>query len=486
MSKLKVLPLVVGLSVASQAANAADLMSVAQDALLNNASLLGDKATLNASKANVDVNRGALLPQVTGTASVTRYHTSNSERSGTSYRATNEVAAATLAGIKTSGGSSGKNYNENSVQVQATQSLFDATNWYNLKYAQRQAAQQALNYANNRQTLLYSVANAYFTVLRDKEVLDTDRAAEAATKRQLDQVRQQFEVGTVAATDVREAEASYDTDRAARISQESVLTVAFESLEQLTGKQYPSIDKLSEDLPIKPPEPSNRQAWLEMGNSRNLALQAARKGIDASRAEVAIAEAGHLPTVEAVVSWDRTNSNRTRGFSNGYSAGLQASVPIYSGGSTSAQVRANTYSLESSQYSAEDELRSVVQNINSYFAQSTNNVYTVNAQKRAVESSLSSLKATREGYAAGTRTILDVLNSQNSYYSALQSYASSRYDYVLNMLKLRQYAGVLDVGTLQSLNNWLVKDNNPVRLDGKGETTENVGNANINLNGLGQ
>lgn len=483
MLKFRVLPLVLGVSLVPQVASAADLISIAQDALTNNASLLGDQAGVNATREGEGVARGALLPQVNATASVSRNHTSNSEQTGGN---TSQILQELGVSGASSSGSEDKTHNESSVTIQATQSLFNATNWYSLAAAKRQTAQQILNFSNNRQTLLFDVANAYFTVLRAKELLDTDRAAEAAYKRQLEQVREQFDVGVVAATDLREAEASYDSARATRISQESTLTVDFDALTALTGKQYPSIDKLSEDMPIESPKPANREAWVEMGNSQNLALKTARAGIDSARANVAIARAGHLPTLDAVASWSYGGTSRYRGFNKENQIGLQASIPIYSGGSTSAQVNQNTYQLEQAQFQAEEQLRRTVQNISSFFAQSNNNVLSVEAQKRAVISNRASLKATQDGYEAGTRTILDVLNSQNSYYSSLQAYSSARYDYVLNMLQLRQNAGILDVGSLQSLNSWLVKDNSPVRLDGKGDSlVPAIGDASIDVNKLG-
>ncbi len=470
MSTLRVLPLVLGISMASQVAQAADLLTIAQDALLNNASLAADRAGVNATQEGEAIARGSLLPQVTANGNITRYHVSNSESS----RASSGLA---------SGGDS--TYNSSAIELQATQSLFDATNWYTLQAAKRQSAQESLNFSNNRQVMLYNVASAYFEVLRAKELLDTYRAAEAAYQRQLDQTREQFDVGVIASTDVREAEASYDSARAQRISQESILRVNFEALEQLTGKQYPSIDRLSDELPIQPPEPTSRQAWVEMASTQNLALRAARAGIDLARENVKVARAGHLPTLSAVANYQYGDSNRSNyiGYDESNSIGLQATLPIYTGGSTSAQVRQNTYSLEQAQFTAEEQLRTAVQQVSSFFAQANNDVLTVEARQRAIVSNRAALQATQDGYDAGTRTILDVLTAQQNYYTALSDYASARYDYVLNMLSLRQQAGVLDVDTLDVLNRWLVVDDNPIRIDAQGE--QPIGDAQIDLSQMG-
>ena len=62
------------------------------------------------------------------------------------------------------------------------------------------------------------------------------------------------------------------------------------------------------------------------------------------------------------------------------------------------------------------------------------------------------LEATQAGFEVGTRTIVDVLNFQRSYYQALRDYARSRYDYLLNHLRLRQQAGTLEDQHIDRLN----------------------------------
>ena len=79
----------------------------------------------------------------------------------------------------------------------------------------------------------------------------------------------------------------------------------------------------------------------------------------------------------------------------------------------------------------------------------------VNALKQAVASSQTALQATQAGYEVGTRTIVEVLNSQFSLYVAITNYYQSRYDYILNALSLKQAAGTLQVQDLEKIDAWL-------------------------------
>jgi outer membrane protein len=70
-------------------------------------------------------------------------------------------------------------------------------------------------------------------------------------------------------------------------------------------------------------------------------------------------------------------------------------------------------------------------------------------------SSQTALEATQAGFDVGTRTIVDVLNSQFALYSALKNYDRSRNAYIGNVLRLKQAAGTLQVQDLEDIDKWL-------------------------------
>ena len=80
-----------------------------------------------------------------------------------------------------------------------------------------------------------------------------------------------------------------------------------------------------------------------------------------------------------------------------------------------------------------------------------------NALRQALESSQTALQATEAGYEVGTRTAVDVLDARRNLVQAQTNYSRSRYDYVLNVLRLRLAAGTLDRQTLTDVNGWLVE-----------------------------
>lgn len=452
-ASLKLLPLLIASLLSSQA-RAADLMAITRDALQNNAELASSRSFFQSVQKASDVQRGDLLPQINGTASVGHNRTYSSSEVSDEF---GDIGGGGGPGGGISSGIEEDSYNATSVGIEATQALFDATNWYELQRAQEEIDQEALTLESDRQQLLYSVAEAYFEILRARDILAARVAQEKAIGRQLEQAREQFDVGLIAITDVYAAQASFDIARAQRIAAESDLQISFEALERLTGKRYESIDGLADELPIESPQPSSRDAWVSLAMENNPVLLAAQEGVEIADITVDVAQSGHLPTLDAYAnySYSNTDIDYVQGHDSGSEIGLRATLPIFSGGSTSAQVAQNTYLLESAQYDFEAQRRLTTQQVRSLFTQVSNDVQSVEAQSQAVVSSRSALEATRSGYEVGTRNIVDVLEAEQSLYDALAAYAEARYDYVIDLLALRREAGILDTGSIRAINEWL-------------------------------
>ena len=80
----------------------------------------------------------------------------------------------------------------------------------------------------------------------------------------------------------------------------------------------------------------------------------------------------------------------------------------------------------------------------------------VAAQKQSIVSSQSALDATQAGYEVGTRNIVDVLNARNNLFGAQRDYANSRYDYIINSLRLKEVAGTLSPEDIATLEGFLL------------------------------
>ena len=84
------------------------------------------------------------------------------------------------------------------------------------------------------------------------------------------------------------------------------------------------------------------------------------------------------------------------------------------------------------------------------------------ARAEAIKSAEAALEATQTGYEVGTRNIVEVLLAQRRLFASQFDYAVSRYDYVINLLRLKEAAGALDERDVAELNTFMDAAN-PVR-----------------------
>lgn len=425
------------------------LVNVYQEAVGNNADLAAARADYDARKEGVPQARAGLLPNLSATAenSAVRLKTEEpsrvANRSGTIYRAS------------------------------LSQPLFRIDRWYQLQAAEAVNEQAALELSATEQNLILQTAETYFAVLRAQDALAATRAEEAAFRRQFDQADERFKVGLTDKTDVLQAQAGYDTARAARIVAQRQVDDAFQALVTLTNREYNSIEGIVHTLPVLLPTPNDAKAWVDTASQQNLNLLATNHAVDAAEETLRQRKAGHAPTLDAVAQYQKgdndlqemTNPNFTGVDYHGDVArrtiGLQLNIPIYSGGLTSSQVREAYARLTQSEQRREGLRRQVVENTRNYHRAVNTDVEQVQARKQSIISNQSALEATEIGYQVGTRNIVDVLDAQRQLYSSVRDYNNSRYDYILDNLRLKQAAGTLSPEDLQDLSRYLKADYNP-------------------------
>ena len=409
---------------------AADLNEIYQLSLTNDAELAVAKAKRDAGDYQVDLARAALLPQISLGAT----------------QATSE--------IETNAGTA--DFDTFSYNATISQTLFNLNSWYNFQAASAGGDASNLEYVLSEQQLILRSAEAYFNVLRAKENLDTARAEETAVKRQLEQTQQRFEVGLIAITEVHEAEASYDLSYANLIGREAALDINYEVLEQITGQRFENLAQLKADVEFSAPKKAANE-WVEAGLSKYAGIQLAHEGVNAAEYTRKAGWSNYAPQINA--QWSYTDGDRE---SNGVitdstntTLAFSATIPLFAGGSNYA--RAKQAAARSTEASANLDLqqRTVKNNIRSLYRQVQTDVLTVRARQRATISSQSALEATETGYQVGTRNIVEVLNAQRNLFSAQRDYANARYDYIIDLLNLKFFAGSLGEADIQALNAWL-------------------------------
>lgn len=432
------------ISALSLHAQAQTLSGVYQDALENDYQLKIAQSELNAVIEDENAAWAGVKPTLTAGGSIT-----NNMPDGTTFSS----AAGRMVDVTES-------YTSTELALTLKQPLLNVGNLAQIGVAQATTEKARYEYQTAEMDLMVRVTEAFFGVLRAQDSLNSAQAQEKAIRRQLEQAKQQYQVGLIPITGVNEAQAAYDGARAARIGAEGALLISQESLQLLTGKNYDQLNTLAEDFPVAAPQPATVQYWIDLALANNPDVKAAQKQRDVADTAVKASKSAYLPYVDAVAQLayqDKDDASKTD--ITNVSVGLELGWQIYAGGSTSAQVRKAGHLLNQSEQGLELQRRSVALNARNYYIQVTTSVQQVEARRQALVSSESALRATRSGYEVGTRNIVDVLQAEQAYYAAETAYLETRYNYLVNLIKLKQAAGTLKKADIAALDQWLQQKN---------------------------
>lgn len=415
---------------------AADLSSIYDMAASNDPQIAAARATREADSYNVMIARGALLPQ----AQISYTHTNI------------ELNIEQIPGAVT-------DYELGELEVSAAMSIFNLNKWYTYQAARSGNDNGLFELQMAEQQLLLRTAEAYFNILRAEDNLSTANAELKAVQRSLEQTKQRYDVGLTAITDVHQAQAAYDLSYASLLGQRAARQIQFEALEQLTGQTISEVAQLKEVIAMGDPEPANSDDWVTSGMDKFPGLRMADAQREAVRLQRNATRSQHLPTVELFAAYsdgdqatlitDEPASLATTSY------GLKVSVPLLAGGSLYAQTKQAAMNYAAADFQMELQRRNLKQNIRTLYLQVRNDVLNINARSQSIRSARSALDATQTGYKVGTRNIVEVLDAQQNLYRAERDYANARYDYIINLLTLKYYAGTLNEGDIEMLNGWL-------------------------------
>ncbi|MCW9047806.1 MAG: TolC family outer membrane protein [Gammaproteobacteria bacterium] len=348
-------------------------------------------------------------------------------------------------------------FDSDGYSLSLSQTLYNHSVYKKLQQTDMSIAAALATVEAARQDLIIRLATAYFNALGAQDNLKFATAEKEAISKQLEQSKKRFEVGLIAITDVKESQASYDTSVAQEIDAINILSAQFESLAVILGTHTTSIATMIEDIPLLIPEPADITKWTDKALENNLQLKAAQYNYQASQKLVAADQSEHYPYLDLVAQHDYSSSDGGRFASDSTDTAItvQLTIPIYSGGLTSAKHDQSVALKEQSRSLKEKAKRQTLQQTRDAYLGVTSTIAQVKALEQALLSNQAAHEATQAGFEVGTRTAIDVLSTLREVYGAERDYARARYNYVINTLRLKQAAGILNTSDGQSIDSFL-------------------------------
>lgn len=343
--------------------------------------------------------------------------------------------------------------------VTINQPIFKLSSWRGYEQAKAKVRQASSLFGAAQQDLALRTATAYLNVLAASDNLTFTRAERDAIKRQLDLVQQRYASGLVAIASLHDAKARHAMKEADVIAAENELEDMQQALRSLTGKRVAGLRPVRDEIALEIPEPADIDKWVESAMNQNVSLEARRQAVEVAQQEAEKQRSAHVPVVDLVATNNRKNTHGSL-FGGGSDVEttdvmVRLSVPIYSGGLTSALTGEAVKRHQSALEDLDRDGRQVERQTRAAYMGVLGGVARIKALVQSVVSQESARRLKAEGFKSGLETILAVLDAERDLYAAKRDSAKARYEFLLNKLRLKQAVGSLNEGDLASINGQL-------------------------------
>jgi outer membrane protein len=405
--------------------NAVSLYQALNETYKNNTQLNAERENINAAKEDINISKADYMPSLSLSGSK-------------SFENTNELT--TQSGTDTSI----DDVNPLSSSIKLEQKLFDQgrdfthqKNIVGLELAKARLVKK-------EQDILYSAIDAFTGLILAREKLNINRRNLNLLIRQVETDKVRLDRGQITITDLSQSESSLAGAQAQFTQSKSDLLISKLNYENIIGNiDDPSKLKKSSNSIVKIPE--NLSKAVSLSKENNPDIKIAELELIQSEKDIEISKSDLSPT--ASLSLERSyNYDLSTTYDEREKDVLKATVnwPFYSGGKKRSKVKKDSNLNYRKRLLLEDTIKTNETNVASAWSSleaSKGFLNSVRAQVRAANIAFEGISAE---YERGSRTTLDVIQSNSLLLSAQISLANSERNYLLSQYSLLKAAGLLN------------------------------------------
>ena len=419
-----------------------DLKQVYQAALEQDATIRASRATADSGRERLPQARAGLLPQISASAG----------RNNNNL----DTTAPNILGTPVT---TNEKYLSDNKTLQLRQPLVNMQRWLQFQQAKSVVEEVEANLDRDLQNLVVRVAGVYFEALMADEQLDLVLAQKKTYTALVDAAKKGLAAGSGTRTDIDDAQSRLDMAAAQELEARQNQDLARRQLQLLVNQPVNQIAKLNvAALQLSAPMPANLDDWTRKAEQASPEIRAMQARLDAARREVSKAQAGHLPTVDAVAQWSNSGSENITRVNSRFenkTIGLQLNIPLYSGGYVNSTIRQAVAEQTRAEESLEALRRDLGVRVHKEYRGVSEGVLRVRALEQAARSAEQMMKSTQMSLTAGSRTQLDVLNAQQQFTLALRDLAQARLVYLLSKVRLASLVGDDAMVSIEQVNGSL-------------------------------
>lgn len=343
------------------------------------------------------------------------------------------------------------------LSVTLNQSVYQHELWARIDQSELALNASQLTLKTAEQDLILKVTEAYFNVLLAQQTLKLFQSREESDRLQLESATASAEVGLASQVDVLQAKSNFDISKSNRINAENSLDIAKEELLKITGKDYGALKTLPMSTEFA--EFDINLAEIEnIAQTQNLGVQTALAQSEIAKQEIEVQKSGFWPTVSLQArindtSYDNAGPNLQDNTRN--TIGLNVSMPLYTGGTTDANVSSARFLNQKSLEALRDSKNQARLNARTQARNIERGEVLISALREAVKSNDAFLEAAEEGFKVGLKDLLEVFSARSNQVNARKNLIEALHNQVLNKLRLEATLGDLTEQDLMEFDQLL-------------------------------
>jgi outer membrane protein len=315
--------------------------------------------------------------------------------------------------------------------------------------AEKLSEAEKKKFIRTRDELIYNVTVVFFSILGQQKIIASLESSRKALEENRKRVTQLYEAQKVAKVDLLRTEVRLSDLNQTILKEENTLAVLKRALFNLMGYDAVPEQARLEDKASNPSRaPLDLEGLLAAALKNRPDYQAAKDRLEAQTLRVAVARAGHLPSITLVGTYGLRNApgpsdtgKNTQTTEDVGSIALILSLPLFDGGRVSAKINEETANLSA----ARDRLKKLELQIRQETETAVLDVLSNTARFKATEISIEqakeSLRIESLKYELGKGSITDVLDAQAALLQAETSNCRACIDYHISMARLKLATG---------------------------------------------
>ena len=421
----KILSVIIYIFLLTSNAFAVTLYEALNDTFKNNTQLNAERENIKASEEDINISRADYMPSLSLTGSK-------------SFENTNKLTN------QSGGNASITDVDPLTTSIKLEQSLLDygrdishQKNIVGLELARAKLSKK-------EQDVIYSAIETFTGLILAREKLEINRRNLNLLVRQVETDKVRLDRGKITITDLSQSESSLAGAQAQFTQASNDLLISVLNYENIVGNS-PDPNKLKKNSKAIANIPSSLENAIELSKKNNPDIKIAELDLIQSEKDLAISEADLKPT--ASLSLERSYSeDLSATYDEKEKDVLKATIswPFYSGGKKRSTINKNSNLTYRKRLLLEDAVKTNDTKVASAWSSLESSKSFLNSVKAQVRAAKIANEGISAEYERGSRTTLDVIQSNSLLLTAQISLANSQRNYLMAQYNLLKSVGLLN------------------------------------------